>query len=439
MNTARKQLSFTPFSVRGVILLVFLIMLVLTFLTPLGHDDYSYSFSFADDTRIRSIGQIIPSMAVHRELLNGRVVPHALVQFFLMIPKPFFNLFNAMNACILIMMVSRLLGSGKDSRAISLLSGVFIVWIFTPAFGENYLWLDGAVNYAWGLSAGMFFLYPYITDFLGIPRGKSRVEYFLRIPFALIAGAYSENMSLVFLFLAICLSCLIWKRDRRPSAYYLIWIVLAMVGYAFLMSAPATAGRHAGFSASSLANNLASVLSEAHSVLLYLYIICVLLLVYVGVLRGRRATLILSALLLFGGALSLCTFVFAAYFVPRHFCCTVFLTSLSIVLLVDEAVRLGKPLPSRMLAAGLAVVFAFQFSAGVLDICVSLHKAQLRDQTIKAAVEAGESSVIVQDFIPATCYSLSFYLSPDDPTEWPNNVVASYYGIDAVLGVEPGN
>ncbi len=439
MNTAHKQNPITIFSVRGVFLFVFFVMLILTSLTPLGHDDYSYSFSFADDTRIRSIKQIVPSMLVHRELLNGRIVPHAFVQFFLMIPKPFFNLFNAVNALILTMMVSRLLTSGKNARSVSLLCGVFIIWIFSPSFGENYLWLDGAVNYSWGLSVGLFYLYPYISDYLCISRSNSPAEIFFRLPFALMAGAYSENMSLIILFLAFCLSCLIWHRDRKLPASYYIWIVLGAVGYAFLMSAPATAGRSAGLSVSSLANNFAYILSEARSVLLYLYIISAVLLVYVGTNHGRKPTLILSVLFLFAGALSLFTFVFAAYFVPRHFCCTVFLTSLSIVLLVDESVRLGKPLFGRMLAAGLAVVFAFQFSAGVLDICVSLHKAQLREQTIKTAIEAGEKSVVVEDFIPATSYSLDFYLSPDDPSEWPNNVVASYYGIDAVLGVEPGD
>ena len=65
---------------------VFISAFMLTVLTPKYADDFAYSFSFATDQRIRSIADIFPSMAVHRVLLNGRVVPHFLVQLFLMFP-----------------------------------------------------------------------------------------------------------------------------------------------------------------------------------------------------------------------------------------------------------------------------------------------------------------------------------------------------------------
>ena len=70
VNSRRPWLIYTA---------VFLLVLLLTWLTPMVADDYSYCFSWADDTRIRSLAQIVPSMTVHRELTNGRVLTHGLV------------------------------------------------------------------------------------------------------------------------------------------------------------------------------------------------------------------------------------------------------------------------------------------------------------------------------------------------------------------------
>ena len=74
----------------------FAMMLLCNHWTDLIADDYRYCFSYADDTRIESVAQIFPSMAAHRQSMNGRVVPHFLVQLFLMLPKGIFDVVNAL-------------------------------------------------------------------------------------------------------------------------------------------------------------------------------------------------------------------------------------------------------------------------------------------------------------------------------------------------------
>ena len=74
---------------------IFLLLFVCTHETDLIADDYRYCFSYADDSRIVSAAQIFPSMAAHRHIMNGRVVPHFLVQLFLMLPKGIFDFVNA--------------------------------------------------------------------------------------------------------------------------------------------------------------------------------------------------------------------------------------------------------------------------------------------------------------------------------------------------------
>ncbi len=417
---------------------VFLVMLLLSMLTPFGHDDYSYSFSFYDNTRIRTISQIIPSMAVHRQLLNGRLFSHALVQLFLMLPKAVFNICNALNSALLCFLLSCYLQADSKKKAFALSCGAMALWVFSPAFGENCLWLDGAINYAWGYSFFLLFLWPFVADYLVIRfRKPTAVSISLRVLLAFVVGAYSENASLVILFISGCLGILIWKRDRHISCQHCLYLAAGIGGWIFLMSAPATANRGAVLNASVIGNNIASIVTETKSYLLNLLLIIVLLYVIVSHYGGRKQVRILSGLFVLGSLASLCSFAFARYFILRHFCCTVFLLVFSFVILLNEALLLGKKLLGKMLAGCLAVLFAFQFSLGLLDIVVCYHKAQLREQAILSAIAAGERSVTVENCIPLTRYALRFQFSETDAKEWPNHAVASYYGIDEIYGRDP--
>ena len=60
--------------------LCFLAALLLNAMTPYLSDDYYYMFSFATDERIRTLGDIVPSMVSHATFANGRLVSHSLEQ-----------------------------------------------------------------------------------------------------------------------------------------------------------------------------------------------------------------------------------------------------------------------------------------------------------------------------------------------------------------------
>ena len=97
-------------------LAVFFLMLLFSALTPMLADDYSYCFSWVDDSRIRSLGQIVSSMALHRQLTNGRVFTHGLVQLLLMFPRGVFALLNAGAAVLLLSLFRSFLGELKPGH-----------------------------------------------------------------------------------------------------------------------------------------------------------------------------------------------------------------------------------------------------------------------------------------------------------------------------------
>ena len=170
-------------------IIVFFVTLAMTALTPMVSDDYAYCFSWADWTRIRHVSQIIPSMAEHRNVTNGRVIVHGLVQLLLLLPRPVYCVLNALNAVLLCVLIRRLISqSSWKQELIILLFGICFFCCFLPAFGENVLWLDGSLNYFWGLSCSLLFLFPFLTAYLDLPYRGSLLSSVLRIILAFAFG-----------------------------------------------------------------------------------------------------------------------------------------------------------------------------------------------------------------------------------------------------------
>ena len=125
---------------------VFMVLLLCNVKTPMIADDFAYSFSFADGQRVDSLGDIFSSMAAHRLWMNGRVIAHFLVQLFLMLPPLVFDIINS-TAFAAALYLTASLARKKGERDSLLLLGCFcLLWIYAPAFGQVFLWLDGALR-----------------------------------------------------------------------------------------------------------------------------------------------------------------------------------------------------------------------------------------------------------------------------------------------------
>lgn len=433
--TPRKP-SGRPLPLSLVVALIVLIVLVFSALSPMMDDDYSYCFSWADVSRITSLGQIPASMARHRVLTNGRVFAHAVVQALLIHPKAAFVILNAGNALLLCFLFDRYLPALPAARrALLLAAGAMLLWNETPDFFRVFLWLDGSVNYSWGVSLMLLFLLPYAASYLGETRRETWWRTALFWLLALLIGGWSENGSLAAMFVALVLTVLVAVRERRLPWRLVVGIALAAAGYVFLMSAPATATRGGELSFSALANQLKEMVVYCREHLTVLYLVYALSLTLALVCRVDRRRLMLSILFALGGLGSLACFVFAAYFTDRHCCFTVIFTVLATLIALGALPEEKHRLPTALLSACLAVVFAFNFIAGALDILVGFGKTREREQLIRAAHEAGQTEITLPCYSPSTKYAGTFYLF-SDPNEWPNDSVALYYGFDRVYGSE---
>ena len=420
--------------------LLFLCMFVLTSMSPLALDDYNYCYNFEDFSRITKPLQIIPSMAAHRIRPNGRVFAHGMVQLFMLGPKVFFNLFNAGNAVLMAALFARYFPEKKPKELLLLLScGAMIIWNFSPDFGHTFLWLDGALNYSWALTVLLLFLWPYSRAYLQLPYKAAPLGTALFCLLAFVAGSYSENSSLAMLFAACCLSALILLRDRKLPLSLVLGLLMAALGFAWLMSAPGTAHRGAECTLSILGENYKNVVDNTRAFLLPLYLGYGMLLAAALHFRVDRRRLLLSGVLILAGLASLACFVFAVYCFPRHYCFTVITAALACLLLLAELWNERGRLLVKLCAGALTVLFLFNAAAGGMDILVGFTKTLERDRLIRQAQAAGQSTVVVDEHIGYTNYSVSFTLA-EDGRDWPNMWMAKYYGFDVFYktGTEPG-
>ena len=386
-------------SVFFVSLIVFLILFLLSAMTPMVTDDYSYSFNWADWTRISSITQIFESMAAHRQLHNGRVFAHGLVQLFLFLPRIIYVIMNAGFGVLLCVLTARLIFTESEpDQFFLLLFGALFVISFTPAFGENYLWLG-----------------------------------FL----AFWTGAYSESMSLVVLAIAVLLWICSWMRDRRCNMVFLTWILCSALGYLYLMMSPLTSELVGTLKTAALGYRFRELFRMITKYLIWPYLFFAVLLTLSVWFHAESRRILLSCLLFLSGLASLASFLFSAYVVPRHFCFPVFFTMLSCLLLLSSLCGVEKALYSRVAVAVVSVLFVLQFPVGVLDVAVSWHKQEVRLQQIQAALDAGEKSIVLENYYPYTSYAIPFYADSKNASGWPNADIARYYGLDAVFGVDP--
>ena len=418
-------------------LVIFALMFLCNHMTDLIADDYRYCFSYADDTRIESVSQIFPSMAAHRQTMNGRVVPHFLVQLFLTLPKTVFDVVNALFFAALVLLLYRLAVWQGPSNPV--LAGMlfFSLWAFQPDFGQVFLWLTGSVNYLWCAVFCLVWLLPPVRSFRdGVEPGPTR--RMLYILFSFPAGAYSENGTVAMVAMWLAFAVVDWFRfRRRPPLWKVLALVSMLAGFFYMMTAPAeTVNKSARMTLQVLLGNFAETgrMYLRFWPLLLCYPLFYALAVYRRVdLKAR----LLSLVLLFGSLAGHFVLTFALYCAGRSM-----YIGLVLLLAADAVLLAGLyDLPGRNYAIALCCVcmvfMAHCCVIGLRDIRETHYLLQYNEDFIAQCAENGEREVQLPRPYAKTSYSALeglAYLNTEDPDDWPNVYMAKYYGVDRVIG-----
>lgn len=437
MRTVMYKLNRSPLAVWAVLLGIFLIMLFCNFNTDLVADDYMYCFSFADDSRIESVAQIIPSMAAHRHSMNGRVAAHFLVQLFLMMPKAVFNIFNAAFFTALIWLIYSI---GRQKHEHSCLLAVLcfaLIWLLQPQFGQVYLWLDGSVNYLWCAVVCLVWLLPWAGKFL-YDRELSPAAQAAYIVFSVIVGGFSENASVALIFMAMLFMLLIglWQK-RKLSQWLWLSLIAAFIGFMYMMLAPAeSVNKSAEFNIASLFANFID--TGLYYLRFWPLLISFGLFYYLAFSQGiEQKVRLLSAVFFLGSLAGHFVLMFAMYCAGRS-------TFIGLILLICANTLLFVPLfettHKKLLLTLCALCLCFGTYwgyVGIRDIQRTHYLLGFNEEIILEAVAAGEKDIQVPRPYAQTKYSAIeglAYLNTEDVTDWPNVYMAKYYGADTMIG-----
>lgn len=403
-------------------------------------DDFNYCFSWADKSRITGVMDIIPSMAAHANTMNGRLVAHAVAQFFLMLPDWIFDVVNTFIFVIQIPLIVRI-SNGEGEKNNLLHMAVFCaMWMYELSFGQVNLWLDGACNYLWNVSAGLLFIQPYVTCFMNEGQDRAKMPKVLFLLLAFVAGAWGESGSAAFIFMAAVMIALCrFRQHKKVPPIYLAGLVLAMAGYLTMYMAPAQAGKGSALSLLSLCGGLFRCLLRLSDI--WILVVAFAVLFFWNLRSGTdRKRLTLAGIFFLGAMCANFILMFAVSYPERVALSTTVLLICADAILVQDLFSRGN---YRAVAISLLILLVtttpVQMLWGTYDIYKTYSQQKTNVEHLLECAETGKMDVVLPVTHADTKYAAVFelrYLSTEDPTTWPNNAMADYYGVDSILGVD---
>lgn len=415
---------------------IFLLMLLLNFLTYYISDDYIYMNSFATGERIDSILDVFPSIYQHYFSLNGRLVPHFIVQTLLMAPKAVFNFINAFMFCLMLALADKLANpDGKRNNFI--FAALFCAfWVFQPAFGQVNLWLDGSVNYLWCACAVGFFTLRFSKRITGKSGPLSPGKTALFALFGFLTGNFSENASSAVIALTFFMLCYMVIKKIKCRDLIIAWLC-AWGGFILLALSPAGAERKINsFSIEDLSARFEDTVERISS-LSWLLVLYVLLLAVCLAVKADKRRIFISLMYLIGGLFANFVLVFSTYYPERSMCSVTFFVVCALFTLIWE-LQSGKNF-RIFAAAGLvcALFTVFPMYEGGRDIYHSYQLQKDNLEYISACAESGQKDITLYCFTPETKYSAYYdlkYLDTERSDYWPNPSFAKFFGLDSVVG-----
>ena len=416
-------------------LVISMLMLALNILTPYICDDYTYRLNFATGEPLRSFGEIFGSMYAHSFSMNGRLISHGLAQVFMLLSPGVFDVVNTAVFVGTLWLMHRLCGS---ESALLLACSFCLLWLLMPVFGQVALWQVGAVNYFWSLGALLLYIAPELVRFL-----EGRVLLWRKWPLAAFCvysfffGWYNEIASFVGICMVPCLILLgRWLNNAKIRLHRLLPVLFAVLGYAVMLSMPAQAANKSGGLTAALLLRRFVVCSGMLVKYLLPLLIPLALILFFKFDSLPRKKLILSGLFALAGVCANYMPLAASYYPERCLCTPVLLLIMALLFPLSEFAKREYRM-NFCLACAVVICLTVPFIlTGCADI-VSCHRQHAqREQTIAAAVEAGEGDVTANVVIPQTPWSGYWGVRDltDDPDTWPNHDMARYYGLDSLIG-----
>src|SRR5699024_1671852 len=105
----------------------------------------------------------LPSLKNIYTVHSGRLPVLCTVQIFSLLPEKVFDVCNSVVFLLLVSAMVRFsLPHTPNSTFLTTMGGVLLLYTAVPAFGQNFLWMTGSVNYLWTMTITVWFLQPFL-------------------------------------------------------------------------------------------------------------------------------------------------------------------------------------------------------------------------------------------------------------------------------------
>lgn len=431
----------------GLICFSFCAVLIYNFLTPLMSDDLLFKRELYGSLRA-----ILYEEYLHYNYWTGRSVLQILLKICKLMPKVLFNILNSAMFVLLSLLVYCNVPNRKKYDSFLYVAIQLFLWFFSVEFGQTILWLSGACNYLWGI----VIILGFITLFrIGLKKKQencnklNKMIWIIGLFFiGVLAGWGNENTSGgAILFLVIIISIEIFEK-RKVMIWNWSGLLGACIGFGFMLLAPGNRVRSTLMQTESNYSGLAEIGSRffkisavlQHYFLVY-FIIIVFLIVY-GLYRGRKILEYREPLIwTFVAIATSLVLILAPEPMPRaYFGAGIFLTIAVFQLLwqldVDKE-NVFFCIRQAAIVCG-CIWFIFSYLENGLNLARILREVKERDAYV-AELSQKEGVLELPKLRPQfqTKYS---YMYDNDISEdkgwWINTIYATYYKVDAVIGVE---
>lgn len=428
-------LSFFPIIVIG------MIIYLLNYYTPLLVDDFNYTYIFGTNDRVTSISDVFVSQYNHYFIQNGRSVVHTLLQFFLLLGKPFFNFLNTGAFIFFVFLLMwHIYGKIKYNPYLYTLLSLTI-WFSLPAFGQTILWMSGSVNYLWGAIIILLCLLPFRL-YLNNQYSNSIILNIGMLFLGFLGGWISENTSggLILLIILLMLYLFFYK-IKIPSWMY-ITLFSSLVGFSFLLFSP---GNQVRTSYSGYQSIIARILNVGSSFIsefgLYASICFGLIfLIYIGKNNKKeKQNAIVSFLYLVTSAAVYGVMILSPEFPDRAKFGSYSFLIIALFIVVLDIMKYEKEF--NIIAKGIIIIttmfFMFTFYLAFKDISKTNELWEERIEVFNHERKNNKSDIEVQVMFPTDPHNALYGLVDlrSDGSKKPNSYVARYWGFNRIDGL----
>lgn len=225
--------------VAATVVLVFLFYLM-NYYTPLMTDDYSYSFIWGTENKLTSFSEIIPSMYAHYMTWGGRIVTQTLSQVFLLVGKPVFNLINTVVFMFMCGIMSYYASIGRMKCEVVYILVYTTLFLFTPAFGESFLWLDGSCVYEYSAILMLLMIIPYSRKKNRIPPASVVMLTIWQFLMGFISCDTVENVGAAIVVMMLCIVIYGFACKTQKLPFMISGLLGSVLGCIFLIKSPGT-------------------------------------------------------------------------------------------------------------------------------------------------------------------------------------------------------